>query len=122
MGPLVLDAWCFDRFFADFGKKTTDYYELIKLSPARVYFGWREFIAIADNFTWNRSYFENIEKGSGAVLHDFMMEAQSNYNIAIKDLVYRPVFHHRINCRNCQKGEFLVILVEMFVRNFKTSN
>jgi phytoene desaturase len=24
----------FDRFFADFGKKTTDYYELIKLSPA----------------------------------------------------------------------------------------
>jgi phytoene desaturase len=29
-------------------------------------------------------------KGSGAVLHDFMMEAQSNYNIAIKDLVYRP--------------------------------
>ena len=24
----------FDRFFADLGKKTTDYYELIKLSPA----------------------------------------------------------------------------------------
>jgi phytoene desaturase len=33
-------------FFADFGKKTTDYYELIKLSPAyRVYFGVEEFIA-----------------------------------------------------------------------------
>jgi phytoene dehydrogenase-like protein len=40
----------FDRFFADFGKKTTDYYELIKLSPAyRVYFGVDEFITIADN-------------------------------------------------------------------------
>jgi phytoene desaturase len=35
--------------FSDFGKKTTDYYELIKLSPAyRVYFV-DEFIAIADN-------------------------------------------------------------------------
>jgi phytoene desaturase len=40
----------FDRFFADFGKKTTDYYELVKLSPAyRVYFGVDEFITIADN-------------------------------------------------------------------------
>jgi phytoene desaturase len=33
-------------------EKTTDYYELIKLSPAyRVYFGVDEFIAIADNST-----------------------------------------------------------------------
>jgi len=81
----------FDRFFADFGKKTTDYYELIKLSPAyRVYFGVEEFIAIADNLPEIEATFEKIEKGSGAVLHDFIMEAQSNYNIAIKDLVYRP--------------------------------
>lgn len=81
----------FDRFFADFGKKTTDYYELIKLSPAyRVYFGVDEFIAIADNLPEIEATFEKIENGSGAVLHTFMMEAQSNYNIAIKDLVYRP--------------------------------
>jgi phytoene dehydrogenase-like protein len=39
------------RFFADFGK-TTDYYELIKLSPAyRVYYGIDDFITIADNLT-----------------------------------------------------------------------
>jgi phytoene desaturase len=57
----------FDRFFADFGKKTTDYYELIKLSPAyRVYFGVDEFITIADNLQ-DRSYFESIEEGSGCL-------------------------------------------------------
>ena len=40
----------FDRFFADFGKKTTDYYQLIKLNPAyRVYYGINDFITIADN-------------------------------------------------------------------------
>ena len=81
----------FDRFFADFGKKTTDYYELIKLSPAyRVYYGVDDFIAIADNLEDIVIAFEAIEKGSGTLLKQFMAEAKSNYDIAIKDLVYRP--------------------------------
>ena len=81
----------FDRFFADFNKKTSDYYELIKLSPAyRVYYGIDDFITIADNLTDIIFAFEAIEKGSGKILNDFMAEAKSNYDIAIKDLVYRP--------------------------------
>ena len=81
----------FDRFFADFGKKTSDYYELIKLKPAyRVYYGIDDFIAIADNLGEIEATFEAIEKGSGKVLHEFILEAKSNYDIAIKDLVYRP--------------------------------
>jgi phytoene desaturase len=81
----------FDRFFADFGKKTTDYYELIKLSPAyRVYYGINDFITIADNLLEIVDTFEAIEQGSGKVLHEFITDAKSNYDIAIKDLVYRP--------------------------------
>lgn len=81
----------FDRFFADFNKKTTDYYELIKLSPAyRVYYGIDDYITIADNLEEIVATFEGIEKGSGKILQDFMAEAKSNYDIAIKDLVYRP--------------------------------
>ena len=81
----------FERFFGDFNKKTSDYYELIKLSPAyRVYFGIEDFIAIADNLEEIIRTFEAIEKGSGKVLSKFMAEAKSNYDIAIKDLVYRP--------------------------------
>ena len=81
----------FERFFADFGKKTTDYYELIKLSPAyRVYYGIDDFISIADNLAEIIFAFEAIEKGSGKILNEFMAEAKSNYDIAIKDLVYRP--------------------------------
>lgn len=81
----------FERFFADFGKKTSDYYELIKLSPAyRVYYGIDDFITIADNLTDIIIAFETIEKGSGKILKEFMAEAKSNYDIAIKDLVYRP--------------------------------
>jgi phytoene desaturase len=81
----------FERFFADFNKKPSDYYELIKLSPAyQVYFGQLDFVTIADNLSEIVSTFESIEKGSGKKLEQFMAEAQSNYNIAIKDLVYRP--------------------------------
>lgn len=81
----------FERFFNDFGKKPSDYYELIKLSPAyQVYFGVNEFVTIADNLPEIITTFESIEKGSGEKLASFMKEAQSNYDIAIKDLVYRP--------------------------------
>ena len=81
----------FERFFQDFNKKTADYYELIKLNPAyRVYFGVDDFINIYDNLEEIKSTFENIEKGSGNQLETFINQAKSNYDIAIKDLVYRP--------------------------------
>jgi phytoene desaturase len=64
---------------------------LTKLSPAyKVFFGINEFVTIADNLPDIVKTFEQIEVGSGAKLEAFMKEAQSNYNIAIKDLVYRP--------------------------------
>ncbi len=81
----------FERFFNDFGKKPINYYTLIKLSPAyQVYFGILDFVTIADNLKDIIKTFESIEKGSGAVLEKFMAEAKSNYDIAIKELVYRP--------------------------------
>lgn len=81
----------FERFFADFGKTPNDYYELIKLSPAySVYFDVLDFITIADNLQDICKAFEDVEKGSSRELLDFIDEAKSNYDIAIKDLVYRP--------------------------------
>ncbi len=81
----------FERFFADFNKKPSDYYQLQKLSPAyQVYFGVNEFVTIADNLDEIIQTFESIETGSGAILAQFMADAKSNYDIAIKDLVYNP--------------------------------
>jgi len=81
----------FERFFQDFDKKQSDYYELVKLNPAyRVYFGVDDFISIYDNLEAIKSTFEKIEKGSGQKLQIFIYQAKSNYDIAIKDLVYRP--------------------------------
>jgi len=81
----------FERFFADFNKKPSDYYALEKLSPAyQVYFGINEFVTIADNLEEIVTTFESIEKGSGRKLEQFIKDAKSNYDIAIKDLVYNP--------------------------------
>lgn len=81
----------FERFFLDFNKKPSDYYELVKLNPAyRVYFGINDFISIYDNLAAIKNTFEEIEKGSGQKLETFINQAKSNYDIAIKDLVYRP--------------------------------
>lgn len=81
----------FERFFKDFGKKPSDYYDLIKLNPAySVYFGINDFITIEDTLEKICIAFENEEKGSSQKLKKFIAAAQDNYNIAIKDLVYRP--------------------------------
>ncbi len=81
----------FERFFSDFGKSPSDYYELIKLGPAyRVYFGKKDYITIGDTLEKIKKVFEEEESGSAIKLQKFIDDAQSNYDIAIKDLVYRP--------------------------------
>lgn len=81
----------FERFFNDFGKAPEDYYQLIKLHPAySVYFGENDFITIEDTLEKICAAFEQEEAGSSKKLKQFMAEAKDNYDIAIKDLVYRP--------------------------------
>lgn len=81
----------FEKFFADFDKKPSNYYELEKLNPAyEVYFDTLSSIKIPDNLTEILSIFEKEEKGSAGHLDQFLKEAKFNYDVAIKDLVYRP--------------------------------
>jgi len=81
----------FERFFNDFNKNPSDYYELIKLNPAySVYFNKGDFITIEDTLEKICVAFEKEEPGSSKKLKKFISAAQNNYEIAIKDLVYRP--------------------------------
>lgn len=81
----------FERFFDDFNKKPTDYYELIKLNPAyQVYFDVLDSVIIKDNLDDIYKIFESEEKGSAVHLKRFLISAKENYDIAIKDLVYNP--------------------------------
>lgn len=81
----------FEKFFADFGKKVSDYYQLEKLSPAyRVVFGKNDFIDIDDSPEKIAEKFDAIEEGSGKKLLNYLKAARENYRIAMEDLVYNP--------------------------------
>jgi len=81
----------FERFFADFEKHPSDYYQLEKLNPAySVYFGNNDYITIEDTFEKICDAFEKEETGSSIKLRRFIKKAEDNYNVAIKDLVYNP--------------------------------
>jgi phytoene desaturase len=80
----------FDKFFADFGKKRSDYYALDKLSPAYKIFFADEVVTIGDTMDKIAEEFERLEKGSSVHLRKFIAQAQENYDIAINKVVLRP--------------------------------
>ena len=80
----------FDKFFNDFDKKTSDFYQLDKLSPAYKIFFNDEVITIGDTMEKICEEFERIEKGSSIPLKKFINKAADNYNIAINKIVLKP--------------------------------
>ena len=78
----------FERFFKDFGKKTSSYYKIDKLDPAYKIFFEDEIIRIGDSMEKICTEFERIEKGSGEKLKMFIEKAQDNYGIAVNKILY----------------------------------
>lgn len=81
----------FESFFGDFNTSVSDFYTLDKLDPAyKVFFKNKESISIGNTLEKIYKAFEKEEKGSSIKLQKFIASAQNNYDIAIKNLVYRP--------------------------------
>jgi phytoene desaturase len=80
----------FEKFFGDFGKSASDYYELERLSPAYRIFFEDEVVTIGDSMEQICGEFERIEAGSSVPLKKFIAKAEKNYDIAINQMVYKP--------------------------------
>ena len=80
----------FEKFFNDFGKSTSDYYQLDKLSPAYKIFFSDDVITIGDHMDQICEEFERIEPESSIPLRKFITRAQDHYNIAINKVVLKP--------------------------------
>jgi phytoene desaturase len=80
----------FEKFFSDFGKSSSDFYELEKLSPAYQIVFKDEVVTIGDSMERICEEFERIEPGSSTPLKKFIAKAADNYDIAINKMVYKP--------------------------------
>jgi phytoene desaturase len=83
----------YERFFNDFGKTTSDFYNLLRLSPSyKVYFEDSSYVNIADNMELIYEMFEKEEPGSSKHLKKFISRSETNYRASIDKVVYRPGF------------------------------
>ncbi|MDN3493330.1 phytoene desaturase family protein [Winogradskyella bathintestinalis] len=80
----------FEKFFNDFKKTSSDYYQLDKLDPAYKIFFSDDVITIGDHMDKICKEFERIEAGSSVPLRKFIAKAQDHYNIAINEVVLKP--------------------------------
>ncbi len=81
----------FERYFARFGKKPSNYYALKRLDPSyRIYFGSDDFMDIPATMDKLSALFESLEPGSSRHLKTFLEEGKFKYEIGMNSLVYKP--------------------------------
>ncbi|OIQ35908.1 MAG: phytoene dehydrogenase [Bacteroidetes bacterium MedPE-SWsnd-G1] len=81
----------FENYFKDFNKNLKDYYSLKRLDPAyEVFFDDKTSVKIGGSYKKIKNTFKSIETNGDRKLDAFISNAESNYKIAIQDLVYNP--------------------------------
>ena len=81
----------FEQFFAHFGKKTADYYQLVRLDPSyTVHFGPGDRMNVPANMAELEAMFEHYEPGSTPNLRKFLAEAEYKYRVGMNEFVQKP--------------------------------
>ncbi|WP_339874952.1 phytoene desaturase family protein [uncultured Algoriphagus sp.] len=81
----------FEDYFSHFGKKPSDYYDLIRLDPSySVIYGKDDVLEIPADLDQFKATLEEIEPGASAQLDLFLAQAKYKYQVGIHDLVKRP--------------------------------
>lgn len=79
-----------EDFFADFGKQTSDYYQLVPLNPQFEMVFSDSNLSVPENYEEMKQLFEDLEPGAGNRLDDFMKDAQYKYEIGMREFVTKP--------------------------------
>jgi phytoene desaturase len=81
----------FENFFALFGKKPSDFYDLKRLDPGyRVYYGKDDVLDVPAGMGELEKLFEDIEPGSSTGLRKFLEQAAYKYKVGMGEYVFRP--------------------------------
>lgn len=81
----------FERFYAQFGYKPSDFYELVRLNPSyQIIWPENKSNLLSANLEELQTLFEELEPGSGKKLEQFLLDAEKKYQIGMGELVYKP--------------------------------
>ncbi|BDD00159.1 phytoene desaturase family protein [Persicobacter psychrovividus] len=81
----------FENYFKQFGKKPSDYYELVRLDPSyTIVFDEKEHWPIPASTKELGEFLEKFEKGAAKQLDKFLEQAAYKYKVGINDFVNRP--------------------------------
>jgi phytoene desaturase len=81
----------FEGYFNRFGKKASDYYQLLRLDPSySVVFGPDDVVDLPAGVEKIARLFETIEPGSGEKLTQFLEQAAYKYEVGMNKFVWKP--------------------------------
>ncbi|HMO40665.1 MAG TPA: phytoene desaturase family protein [Saprospiraceae bacterium] len=81
----------FEQYFAQFGKKPADYYNLVRLDPSySIIFGKDDVMNVPARLNDLYALFEHYEPGSSANLKKFLAEAEYKYRVGMSEFVHKP--------------------------------
>jgi phytoene desaturase len=81
----------FEQYFAQFGKKPADYYDLVRLDPSySIIFGKDDVMNVPARLDDLYALFERYEPGSSANLKKFLAEAEYKYRVGMSEFVHKP--------------------------------
>jgi phytoene desaturase len=91
MGPswyLMPDVY--ERFFAEFGKKPADFFDLKRLDPAyRLYFGNKKVVDVPADLDRTFALFDTFEENGAEKLKAYLASAEKKYDLTINEMLYR---------------------------------
>jgi len=81
----------FEQFFNLFDKKSSDFYELVRLDPSyEVLFGKDDKVTLPADFESLKKIFESMETGSSRKLEEFLADAEYKYKVGMSEFVWKP--------------------------------
>ncbi|MEG1266604.1 MAG: oleate hydratase, partial [Myroides sp.] len=82
-----------ENFFADFGYKSSDFYELVSLNPQFEMIFSDSKIAVPQNYEELKKTVEQIETGAAVQLERFMESAKYKYQVGMQEFVNKPCYN-----------------------------
>ena len=81
----------FERFFAQFGHTSSDFYQLIRLDPSyQIIYGDGDIMKLPASYAELCQVFESYEEGSAKQLDAFLKDAAYKYEVGMTDYVHKP--------------------------------